>query len=100
MSDQAQFTLGHPTDTLQFILDESSLTKLVDVARKSLEPDARRRPGVANEAQSAIGPAAWPGSVPAAPFEEETNPRWQRPSLTWKPESAAWSRVFSVPKRT
>ncbi len=36
VAGQAQLTLGHPTGTLQLILDEPGLTKLVDVARKTL----------------------------------------------------------------
>lgn len=36
VAEQAQITLGHPTGTLQLILDERGLTKLLEVANKTL----------------------------------------------------------------
>lgn len=36
VAEQAQITLGHPTGTLQLILDESGLSKLLEIAHQTL----------------------------------------------------------------
>jgi hypothetical protein len=46
VAGQAQLTLGHRTGSLQLVLDEPGLTKLVDVARQTLgEMRARNQSG-------------------------------------------------------
>lgn len=51
---QAQLTLGHRAGSLQLVMDEPGLTKLVDVARRTL--DEMRVPSPSDEQPTAANP--------------------------------------------